>query len=151
MILRTYMCEDCGRSVDVELRADQWDQEPPDCPYCLERGEWNQTRQEFVAPKIVGGVATRARDTALDIAEKDYGASYIQSNGKGEPPNVRYRDDTPGGSSWGTGNAAATHAALEQAIAIGRETRLQHGSGLDVIKTMPDLIALSKRRSAKVW
>jgi len=147
MILRTYMCQDCARSIEVELRADQWDDDPPDCPYC--NSAW--TYQDMKPPKIVGSVGVRARDTALDIAEKDYGASYIQSNGKGEPPNVRYRDDTPGGSSWGTGNAAATHAALEQAIAIGRETRLQHGSGLDVIKTMPDLIAISKRRSAKVW
>ena len=32
MILRTYMCEDCGFNTTVELRADQWDQEAPYCP-----------------------------------------------------------------------------------------------------------------------
>jgi len=146
MILRTYMCQDCGRSVEVELRSDQWDQEPPECRYC----DTGVTYQEMTAPRIVGSVATRAKDIAYDIAEKDYGAASIQSNGKGEPPNVRYRDDAAA-SSWGAGSAGATREALEHAISIGRETRLAHGSGLDVIKQMPDLIAISKRRSAKVW
>jgi len=59
---------------------------------------------------------------------------------------VRFKDGSPDTSSW-----AAPGAALAQAVAVGRETRLRHGSGLDIIKTMPDLIELSKRRSMRVW
>lgn len=142
MILRTYVCGDCNHTLEVELRSDQWDQEPPECPCCS-----TQTVQEFRPPAIGGSYATRAADLALDIAEKDYGVADIQIDGKAEgTPKVRYKDQSPNPSTWGVPNAA-----LEQAVAVGRQTRLQHGSALDVIKTMPDLIELSKRRSAKVW
>ena len=42
-------------------------------------------------------------------------------------------------------------------MAIGRETRIKHGNGLDVLQgalksgAQPDLIEASKRRSMKVW
>ena len=32
MILRTYMCGDCGYRIDAELPSDQWNAEPPECP-----------------------------------------------------------------------------------------------------------------------
>ena len=147
MILRTYVCADCNYMMEVELRADQWDQDAPECPRCD-----GSTRQDFKAPAIGGTLATKARDTALEIAEQDYGVANYKSRPKGEPPDVRYKDAAAGGgSTWGVGGQNATHAALEQAAAIGRETRLQHGSGLDIIKTMPDMIAASRRRSARVW
>jgi hypothetical protein len=47
--------------------------------------------------------------------------------------------------------------ALEAAVAIGRQSRLTYGSGLDVLHdnltsgAQPDLIELSKRRSPRVW
>ena len=142
MILRTYGCADCNHVMTVELRADQWDVEPPDCPACAQR-----THQEFSPPAIGGSTRSKAVNLALDIAEKDYGVADIQASGReGERPKVRFKDDTGGSSSWG-----AHPEALAQAVALGRQTRLQHGSGLDVIKSMPDLIELSKKRSMRVW
>ena len=142
MILRTYGCEQCNHMMTVELRADQWDQEPPECPACS-----NVTYQEFRAPGIVGSVRSKAAALALDIAEKDYGVADIQADGKeGGTPKVRFKDGAGGASSWGTSGGA-----LEQAVALGRQTRLQHGSSLDIIKGMPDLIAESKKRSTRIW
>jgi len=146
MILRSYMCEDCGHLLEVELRSDQWDAEPPMCPHCAAR-----THQEFKAPAIGGSVRSRATDMALDIAHNDYNVADISEarSEQGSVPKVRYRDASADEqrSSWGT----AAPAALAQAVQLGRQTRLQYGNGLDVIKTMPDLIQLSKARSAKVW
>lgn len=127
----------------VELRSDQWDQEPPECPLCAQR-----TYQEFAPPAIGGSLYGKAVATALDIAEKDYGVADIQADGKLEGrPKVRFKDrPADSQSSWGMHSEA-----LATAVSLGRQTRLQHGSGLDVIKTMPDLIAESKKRSMKVW
>jgi hypothetical protein len=70
---------------------------------------------------------------------------------------VRYKDQTAGVpvSTWGKDQ---TNAALEQAIAVGRQSRLRHGSGLDVLQANlasgaePDLIANSKRnKMIKLW
>lgn len=143
MILRTYGCADCNHMMTVELASDQWDAEPPECPMCA-----NATHQEFVAPGIVGSVRSKATALALDIAENDYGVADIQADGKPEGrPKVRYRDvSAETASSW-----AAPGAALAQAVTLGRDTRIKHGNGLDIIKTMPDLIELSKRRSMRVW
>jgi hypothetical protein len=47
--------------------------------------------------------------------------------------------------------------ALEGAIAAGRQMRLRHGSGLDVLQAnlksgvQKDLIEVSKQRSVKIW
>lgn len=144
MILRTYGCEGCNHMMTVELRSDQWDQEPPECPMCA-----NVTYQQFKPPGIGGSLRSKATDLALDIAERDYGVADLHSpNREGEHPKVRYKDMTPAenASSWGVHSEA-----LATAASLGRQTRLQHGSGLDVIKTMPDLIAESKKRSMKVW
>lgn len=143
MILRTYGCEQCNHMMTVELRSDQWDAEPPECPMCA-----GSTHQEFQPPAIGGSARARATDLALDIAAKDYGVADIQADGKPEGrPKVRYKDVQAGGSSsWGMHSEA-----LSQAVTLGRQNRLQHGSGLDVIKGMPDLIAESKKRSMRVW
>lgn len=143
MILRTYGCEACNHMMTVELRADEWDREPPDCPQCA-----NVTYQEFKPPGIGGGHMGKAIATALDIAEKDYGVADIQADGKLEGrPKVRYKDASPeSASSWGIHSEA-----LQAAVSLGREVRVKHGSGLDVIKGMPDLIAESKKRSMRVW
>lgn len=143
MILRTYGCEACNHMMTVELRADQWDQPPPECPVCA-----GSTHQEFAPPAIGGSARARATDLALDIAAKDFHVSDIQADGKPEGrPKVRYKDVQAGGSSsWGMHSEA-----LSQAVTLGRQTRLQHGSGLDIIKTLPDLIQESKKRSMRVW
>jgi hypothetical protein len=67
---------------------------------------------------------------------------------------VTYKDQGTrvAGQQW-TGN----REAIEAAAAIGRQTRLKYGSGLDVLQRalksgdQPDLIALSKKRSMRVW
>ena len=52
---------------------------------------------------------------------------------------------------------AANREMLETAAALGRETRLKHGSGLDVLQSalksgaQPDLIEISKRRSMRIY
>ncbi|HEX8827634.1 MAG TPA: hypothetical protein VF778_05935 [Xanthobacteraceae bacterium] len=151
MIIRTYGCEDCGNFLEVELRADQWDQEPPECPHCAERPMF----QQFKPPAIGGSNKTRAADLALKIASEDYGVADIQPQGAGHgPPKVRYKDAAAPTlpSAW-----SAPNANLAQAVALGRESRLKYGSGLDVLHStlkdgsQPDLIELSKRRSARIW
>jgi hypothetical protein len=149
MILRTYGCADCNYVMTVELRADQWDQPAPECPRCAS----DPMGQEFSPPAIGGSPQRRAADLALDIAEKDYGVADIQGQKEG-PPKVRYRDVTQqqGGSSWG-----ATTEMLQTAIALGRENRVRHGSGLELLQTslrngtQVDLIEASKKRSMRVW
>lgn len=148
MILRSYLCGECGYGMEVELRAEQWDQPPPDCPVCATR-----TYQEFVPPAIGGSNRSKATDLAHKIAQEDYGVSDIRmARERGDKAQVRFKDATQPPSTWG-----AQNAALEQAIALGRENRLRYGSGLEVLQrslkdgTQPDLIEVSKRRSAKVW
>lgn len=143
MILRTYGCERCNHTMTVELRSDQWDQEPPECPRCA-----SMTHQEFTPPAIGGSVQGKATALALDIAERDYGVADIQADGRMEStPKVRYKDAQPANaSSWGIHSEA-----LSSAVSLGREVRLKHGNGLDIIKGMPDLIAESKKRSMRVW
>ena len=142
MILRTYGCAQCNHMMTVELRSDQWDAEPPECPMCA-----HGTHQEFAPPAIGGSHRAKAVDLALDIAAKDYGVADIQADGRPEgKPKVRYKDVQAGGSSsWGMHSEA-----LSQAVTLGRQTRLQQGSGLDIIRGMPDLIAESKKRSVRV-
>ena len=149
MIIRSYMCEACAYRMDVELRSDQWDAEPPDCPQCSTR-----TYQEFRAPAIVGSNIARATELAHTIAAEDYGVADLQSPSRSGRA-VRYKDqgaDAIPASSW-----AAAGGQLQQAMALGRETRLRYGNGLDVLQgalksgAQRDLIADSRRRSIKVY
>jgi putative FmdB family regulatory protein len=148
MILRTYACEACGHFMEVELRSDQWNTDPPDCPRCTAA-----TQQQFTPVAIGGSLSTRARDTALDIAEKDYGVADINFRHGDSKPQVRYRDTTPQPpATWGANNNA-----LSQAMAFGKQARLEHGDTLGMLRrgiregTVPDIIQNSKRMSAKVW
>ena len=143
MIVRSYCCAQCNYMTTVELRSDQWNEPPPDCPRCADL----PLGQEFLPPAIGGSTRVKATDMALDIAEKDYGVADIRAAREdGERTQVRYKDAGPGASTWG-----ASQGAIEQAVALGRQTRQQHGSSLDIIKTMPDLIAESKKKSARIW
>lgn len=150
-IRRTYACPACNHWLEVTLPSDQWDASEPDCPACAER-----TRQEFVPFGITGSNNARAHAIAEDIVSNDYHAADFQREWRREgTPGVRYKDQgasTPA-SSW-----AGVQGALEQAVAIGRQTRSRHGgTGLDVLKANlasgaePDLIANSKKKSIRVW
>lgn len=135
----------------MTLTLAQADAEPPDCPRCAVA-----TVQEFRPIAIGGSTKTKAADLALTIAHEDYGVADIEVDHRRDSvPKVRFKDQgTPGqASTWG-----AAGAMLEQAVAIGRQTRLQNGgSGLDVLQRalatgeQPDLIEASKRRAMRVW
>ena len=149
--------------MDVVLSMDQVDDPPPPCPRCAMRGHppspgmpgYGQMRQEFKPIAIGGSPTSRAHALAEDIAANDYHVSDMNVGRKeGDVTKVRYKDQR------GTVPAAAWEASretLEHAIAIGRQSRLQHGSGLDVLQANlksgvePDLIELSKRKSVKLW
>jgi len=134
--------------MEVMLSAEQWNAEAPECPRCSVA----PMAQEFYPPAIGGSHAARAHAVAEKIAAEDYGVANIQS-GSRTGPRVRYQDQ--GGEAASTWMAGG--AQLQQALALGRQNRLQHGSGLDVLQAnlksgvQPDLIELSKRRSMKVW
>jgi hypothetical protein len=150
-IVRTFACPACNHWLEVTLTADQWEEGEPDCPMCAAR-----TVQEFKPFGITGGISTRAADIAESIITTDYHAADFQRETRQEgAPVVRYKDEKPGtpASTW-----SGTHAALEQAIAVGRQSRKHYGSGLDVLQSNlasgaePDLIANSKRnKMIKLW
>jgi putative FmdB family regulatory protein len=150
-IVRTYACEDCMHMMDVVLSMDQVDDPPPPCPACAAR----PMRQEFKPVALGGGVSARAHAIAEDVASNDYHVSDMNVGRKeGDRTKVRYKDTTANikPSTW---NAAKE--TLEVAIAAGRQSRLKHGSGLDVLQAtlksgeQPDLIEASKRRMIKLW
>jgi hypothetical protein len=110
---------------------------------------------DFKPPNIVGSQRARAVALAEKIAAEDYGVSNMFVEGKeGVRNKVIYKDAQTNipGASW-TGN----REAIEAAAAIGKATRQQYGSGLDILQAalksgdQPDLIEMSKRRSARVW
>jgi hypothetical protein len=152
-IVRTYSCAECNHWLTVTLTMEQVDDPPPDCPMCAQR-----TAQEFKPFGITGSTSARAHSIAEEIATTDYHAADFQREHRQDgTPKVRYKDETPGAiaSTWQKTNA---HAALEQAVAIGRQTRIKHGSGLDILQANlrsgaePDLIANSKaRKMIKLW
>lgn len=151
-IVRTYQCEECFNRIELTLPMDQWDREPPNCPVC----ERERMQQEFKPFAIGGSNTAKAHAIAEDIANNDYHVADIQREYRPEgTPKVRYKD--AGSVPAQSANWGATSEALSMAIAAGRETRLQHGSGLDVLQANiksgvePDLIELSKRRSIKVY
>lgn len=151
-VVRTYACEDCGHFLEVTLRFDQVDDPPPVCPQCAARG----MQQEFKPFAIGGSAVAKAHKIAETVAHEDYGVADMQREHRPDgAPKHRLKDEgTPAQSStWGVAGAA-----LEQAIAIGRQTRLQNGgSGLDILQNalktgeQPDLIELSKKRSMRIW
>lgn len=145
------MCGECGHRMELTLSAEQWDSPPPSCEACDAR----ETRQEFHPPRIGGSIGGKARALAEDIIANDYGVANVQfDNREGGTPKVRYKDQTrtlP--STWQGANQL-----LEQAVAIGRQTRREvGGDGLDILKhslktgAQPDLIAASRRKAIRVW
>lgn len=151
-IVRTYGCEDCNHLIEVTLTAEQWNEPPPACPACAARS----MRQEFKPVAITGSPSARAHTLAEEIITTDYHAADFQREPRSEgTPKVRYKDEKVNmpSSSW-TGLPQAT---LQDAMAKGRHTRINYGSGLDVLQANiksgaePDLIANSKRRGMRVW
>lgn len=150
-IVRTYACLECNHWFDVTLTAEEWDAPEPDCPACAVR-----TQQQFKPPGIIGSNNARAHAIAEDIIANDYHAADFQREWRREgTPAVRYKDQNASTmpSSWN-----GVQGALEQAVAIGRQTRNRYGgTGLDVLQSNlrsgaePDLIANSKKQSIKVW
>ena len=151
-IVRTYACEDCFHQMEVTLTAEQWDQSAPECPACSAR----RMRQEFKPVALGGSNYAKARSIAEDIAANDYHVGNMTTDLKqGDQRKVTYKDQhaaTSQQSTWGV-----AQEALQGAIAEGRKTRLNYGSGLDVLQSNlksglePDLIEISKRRSMKIW
>lgn len=150
MIRRTYHCPECNHRMEVELSADQWDASPPSCESCDAR----DMNQEFAVPAIGGSVASRAARIAEDIIANDYGvANYTGDNREGGVGKVSYASPPSGavGTSQWAGNM------LQEAISIGRKTRMEGGSGLDILQrnlksgAQPDLIEMSRQRAIKVW
>jgi hypothetical protein len=152
-IVRTYGCEQCGNFIEVTLTMQQCDDPAPDCPYCAAR----PMQQEFKPFAIGGSTVGKAVKLAETIAAEDYGVADMQHDTRhGGTPKVRYKDQgTPlQASAWG-----ATGEVLQQAVALGRQTRMANGgfSGIDTLQHMlktgeqPDLIEASKRRAMKVW
>ena len=160
-IRRTYACPECNHMWGVVLSMDQSDDPPPSCPACDAR----ETYQDFKPIATVNSSPhARAQALAEDIMANDYHVADIDRDRRREAiPKVRYKDETPNvrPSTWGGGAPAGVsinaNASLETAIAMGREIRQKFGSGLDVLQSnlksgaQQDLIAISKKRSAKIW
>lgn len=151
-IVRTYGCDRCGHFTEVTLTFAQADDPPPDCPHCAVA-----TVQEFKPLAIVGSIKARAADLAQTIAHEDYHATDIEVDYRQESvPKVRFKDQTSSAppSVWTGGNAM-----LAQALAFGRQARMQSGgeSPIESLKrsiangSQPDLIEVSKRRAMRIW
>ena len=133
------------------MTTEEWDAPEPDCPACATR-----TQQQFAPFAITGSPSRRAHDIAEEIVTSDYHAADFQREWRREgTPAVRYNDESAqtNASSW-----SGIRSSLEQAVAIGRQTRAKYGgTGLDVLKANlksgaePDLIKNSLKQSIKVW
>lgn len=151
MIVRTFMCDACATTVEQTLPAESWQAPAPRCPQC----DAGRMDQEMRFPAIIGSARSRAVATAERIAAEDYGVANMHIEGKeGVRNKVTYKDQKTTISGQWTNN----REAIETAAAIGRQTRQQFGGdGLDILQRalksgdQPDLIEMSKRRSARVW
>jgi hypothetical protein len=145
--------------MEVTLTMDQWDAPPPDCPRCA-----SGLRQEFKPVAVGGSAYAYARGIAEDIAHNDYKVADLQWRKDREVSSAtphRLRDEAPSAVASTLSNWGAQTATIEQAIAIGRQTRLNHGSGLEMLQdgirdgTQPDLIknSLARMRAGggKIW
>jgi hypothetical protein len=137
--------------MDVMLSMDQVDDPPPECPVCHGNPPM---RQEFKPVNIGGSNAGKAGQLAEDIIQNDYNVADMNRPRAGEKRKVRYKDQV---SAYPDSHWQMAQGALEGAIAAGRQMRLRHGSGLDVLQSnlksgvQKDLIEVSKQRSVKIW
>ena len=154
-IVRTFACPECNHYLELTLPIDQWDSPPPVCPECSRRQPAQPMQQEFKPVAIGGSLRAKAVEIAETIAREDYHVADMQSDRRvGGKPKVRYRDaKVATKSDW-----TVAQGALATAISLGRETRLKHGgNGLDILQrgladgSIPDMIANSKKLSAKIW
>ena len=153
-IRRTYACPDCNHFWEVVLDMSQSDAPSPSCPACDTR----DTQQVFKAPGIINSSPhSRAQALTEDILANDYHVADIDRDRRHEAkPKVRYKDQasTVMPSSW---TNVGGPDVMNAAIATGRQTRLEFGSGLVVLQAnlksgaQPDLIEVSKKRSPKIW
>jgi hypothetical protein len=149
-IIRTFQCVDCNHRLEVTLTADEWDAPAPPCPEC----EAHSLQQEFKPFGIGGTPYAKAKAITEDILDADYHVADVKHDKDAPTPTVRYKDQIAGvpSSSW-----QAAGETLQQAMVTGRQTRLQHGNGLDILQSNlksgaePDLIEISKRRAMRVW
>lgn len=147
-IVRTYQCTECFHRLEVTLSSEQWNDPPPDCPHCAQQ----QMQQQF-KPFGIGNTQTaQANAIAEKIAAEDYHVADFQRDHRIESvPKTRYKDPGSDPSTWGVANEA-----LQQAVALGRQSRLRHGSGLDILQANlksgveRDLIADSKKRMIRL-
>lgn len=150
-IIRSYQCGECFHRFDLTLAADQWDAPPPSCPACDAR----EAQQEFKPVAIGGSARAKAEKIAEDTIANDYGVGNIhRDRHEGSTPKTEYK---PPGRSHQESTWGIAHSALTAAMSAGRQNRLAHGNGLDVLhhnlKTGAevDLIELSKQRSMRVF
>ena len=157
-IRRTYVCPECNHFFEVVLTMDQADDPAPNCPRCAAWDLQHETQQVFKAPGIVNSSPhSRAQALTEDILANDYHVADIDRDRRHEAkPKVRYKDQTSTvmPSTW---TNVGGPDVMNAAIATGRQTRLEFGSGLDVLQAnlrsgaQPDLIEVSKKRSPKIW
>lgn len=152
-ITRSYMCDQCAHYMTVVLDADQWDEPAPECPRCAQA----QMGQDFRPVAIGGSVRSKAEKITEDILENDYHVSNIHRDHRdGAIPKAEFK----GPQATGAANRAhwsMSREVLETAAAMGRQSRIKHGTGLDILQhnlktgAEPDLIAISKRRAMKIY
>lgn len=149
------MCNECGHYMNVTLTLEQCDAPAPDCPRCNAYDFKEPMQQDFKPAGIIGSARSKAEKITEDILDKDFQVGNIQRDAhEGAAPKVTYKDQGRplDRATWGAGRAQ-----LEAAIAAGRQSRIAHGSGLDVLQAnlksgkQPDLIEVSKRRAIRVW
>jgi hypothetical protein len=150
-VIRTYACPTCNHMMDVVLTMEQVDDPPPECPACERR---ERMHQEFKPVNIGGSKITKAGDLTEDILQNDYHVADMSRPYEGEKRKVRYKDQV---AAYPSSHWQMAQGVLEGAIAAGRQMRVKHGSGLDVLQAnlksgaQKDLIEISKQRSVKVW
>ena len=159
-IVRTYCCVECNHQIEVWLENHQLDDPPPECPRCAAWDLQEPMRQEFKAPGIINHTPqSKAEAMKDDILANDYHVADYQKDKADPVPKVRYKDQNTRTSQRSTWQAA--NETLAEAITLGRQNRLQFGSGLDILQrnlangTEVDLIKASKERmkrgGGRVW
>lgn len=132
MIVRTYRCARCKRRLRVELRAEQWADPPPACPWCATAVE-----QEFV-PFGVLGTATQARNiaeasaivastipkievTAADVQKITVAAARMRED------ITEHRIEAPAPRPAPSNMSPAVKGQILSSMAFGRQYRAEHG------------------------